>query len=74
MSLIDNLSFLDVMENITSPLELSINMTYKDVRHSLIKVANAFLDKHHHNFEVMRLFVSEWPAVSRTLAKVTASA
>ena len=59
LSLIDNLSFLDVMEDITSPLELSSAMTYQDVRRSLIKVADAFLDRHHNHFEVMRMFIAE---------------
>ena len=34
-------------------------MTYQDVRRSLIKVADAFLDRHHNHFEVMRMFIAE---------------
>jgi AcrR family transcriptional regulator len=59
LCLIDNLSFLDVMEEITSPLELSSHTTFEDIRSSLIKVANAFLDTHHPNADVMRMFVCE---------------
>ena len=59
LSLVDNLSFIDVMDEITSPLELSSRTKFEDIRATLIEVAEAFLDRHHPNADVMRLFVAE---------------
>ena len=59
LSLIDSLSFIDIMEEMALPLELDTDITFEDVRASLIRVGNAFLDTHRPNADVMRLFISE---------------
>ncbi len=59
LSLIENLSFQDVLEEINSVLEHKEEIELEDVRQALIKAAEAFLDTHHPNAEVIRLFIAE---------------
>jgi AcrR family transcriptional regulator len=59
LALTESLSFMDVMEDITSPLDQKADVTLGEIRQALIEVAEAFLDTHHPNAEVIRLFISE---------------
>lgn len=59
LSLIESLSFQDVLEEINSVLEHKEEIEFEDVRQALIKAAEAFLDTHHPNAEVIRLFIAE---------------
>jgi len=59
LSLIESLSFQDVLEEINSVLENKEEVELEDVRQALIKAAEAFLDTHHPNAEIIRLFIAE---------------
>lgn len=59
LSLINSLSFQDVLEEVNSVLEQKEEVEIEDVRQALIKVAEAFLDTHHPGAEIIRLFIAE---------------
>jgi len=59
LALTERISFLDFLEDITSAWQQKQNLSIEDLRQVLIELADAFLDAHRTNLEVMRLQISE---------------
>jgi AcrR family transcriptional regulator len=59
LALTDNLSFISILDEINESLNDEKDIGYEDVRRSLIEVAEAFLDTHTHNAEIVRMFIAE---------------
>lgn len=59
LALINRFSFIEVYEDIASVINEDKILEEKDLRSTLIEIAEAFLSTHHANAEVMRLFYTE---------------
>jgi len=59
LALTDSLSFVDTLDQINKSLNEKKDVNYQDVRNSLIKVGESFLDTHMRNAEIVRMFIAE---------------
>jgi AcrR family transcriptional regulator len=59
LALTDNLNFVPVLDQINEALKTEDHAYYEDVRQALISVAEAFLDSHTRNAEIIRMFIAE---------------
>ncbi len=59
LALTDNLSFVELLGQINLSFNEKKEISYEDVRKSLIDVAEAFTDTHMRHAEIIRMFISE---------------
>lgn len=59
MALIENLSFIPILDEINASLDQEKDVSYEDVRQTLIKVGEGFLGTHMRNVEIVRMFIAE---------------
>lgn len=59
LALVDNLSFIELLGNINLSIDEDKEISYEEVRKSLIDVGEAFLDTHMRYAEIVRMFISE---------------
>ncbi len=59
LALIDQISFIDVLEEINNTLETKMDVNRDELRATLLQVANAFLDAHKLKLDVILLLLSE---------------
>jgi len=59
LALVDNLSFVELLGNINILVDEKKEISYEDVRKSLIDVGEAYLDTHMRHAEIVRMFISE---------------
>lgn len=59
LALTERISFLDFVEDISVRLKAENVIDIEDLRQTLLELAEAFLDAHHPNIEVTRLFFAE---------------
>lgn len=59
LALTDNLSFVELLGQINLSFSEEKEISYEDVRQSLIDVGEAFLDTHMRHAEIVRMFISE---------------
>jgi AcrR family transcriptional regulator len=59
LALTENISFMDVLEDISSSLNREDGIGLESIRQALIEVADAFLGVHHPNAEIIRMFIAE---------------
>lgn len=68
IALTESLSFIDILDHINQSLDEKNDIDIEDVRKSLIKVGEGFLDTHMRNAEIVRMFIAEsrdFPDVGR---------
>jgi len=68
IALTDNLSFIDVLDQINQSLDDKKDVSYEEVRQSLIDVGEGYLETHMRNAEIVRMFIAEtknFPEVGR---------
>jgi AcrR family transcriptional regulator len=68
LALTERISFEDILEEINAVIKRKKTLDKDDIRQALISVANAYLDSHQPNAEIMRMFASEakrYPEVGR---------
>ncbi|MBN1537915.1 MAG: TetR family transcriptional regulator [Anaerolineales bacterium] len=59
LALVDNLSFVELLGNINLLINEEKEISYEEVRKSLIDVGEAFLDTHMRHGEIVRMFIAE---------------
>ncbi len=59
LALTESLSFIDILDQINQSLDEKKDIDYEDVRNSLIRVGEGFLDTHMRNAEIVRMFIAE---------------
>jgi AcrR family transcriptional regulator len=59
LALTERISFEDILEEINAVLKRKKTLEKDDISQALISVANAYLDSHRPNAEIMRMFASE---------------
>ncbi len=59
LALTDSLSFIPILDEINASLDEEKDVTYEDVRRSLIEVGEGFTNTHMRNAEIVRMFIAE---------------
>lgn len=59
LALVDNLSFVELLGHINLTIDEEKEISYEEVRQSLIDVGEAYLDTHMRHAEIVRMFISE---------------
>lgn len=59
LALVDNLSFVELLGEINLLVDEEKDISYEDVRKSLIDVGEAYLDTHMRHAEIVRMFITE---------------